>query len=347
MGGSDDEDSEPKPSAPTSSRPSIPEDIVHRLTTLSNQLESALEISRTLQTQHATAQSTISLLESKVFALESLVQTTQSTVQAQGEAQNAALAQVVDAARIPADERARDRESLTQMINEWKKNVEGKWSSVQEEWNSERERLKRARDEWENKAKLMEEGIVFKVESTLATLQLQNRQQFLNGTAKFDLHGPGLVTPPSPRSLSSDSMRPRSRKKRSGSSRGRSKSPILPQSVPATDDEDESEPLANGIAKSPRSRPHSPWAIEDSSDSDVPTESVDSVLPVDKVSAMQFPITPESSLVCQQERAAPDGKAILERSSKRQLHVAQYSTAVGVLFLSVAAAAVLWRVKPE
>jgi len=341
MGGSDDEDSEPKPS-----RPSIPEDIVHRLTTLSNQLESALEISRTLQAQHATAQSTISLLESKVSALESLVQTTQSTVQAQGEAQHAALVQVVDAARIPADERERDRESLTQMINEWKKNVEGKWSSVQEEWNSERERLKRARDEWESKAKSMEEGIVFKVESTLATFQLQNRQQFVNGTAKFDPHGPGLVTPPSPRSLSSDSMRPRSRKKRSGS-RGRSKSPFLPQSMPATDDEDEAESLPNGIAKSPRSRPHSPWAADDSSDSDVPTESVDSVLPVDKVPPMQFPISPESSLVCQPECAAPDSRTILERSSNRQLHVAQYSTAVGVLFLSVAAAAVVWRVKPE
>jgi hypothetical protein len=350
MGGSDDEEAESKPSVTALSRPSIPEDIVHRLNTLSEQLESALEQSRILQAQHATAQSTISLLESKVSALESLVQTTQSTVQAQGEAQKAALAQVVDAARTPADEPEWDRESITQMVNEWKKNVEGKWSSVQEEWNSERERLKRARDEWENKAKTMEEGIVSKVESTLATFQLQNRQQLLNGNAKFELHGPGLVTPPSPRSLSSDSMRPRSRKKRSASSRGRSKSPShsIPSNLPVTDDEDEHELLQNGISNSPTSRPRSPSTTDESSDSEAPTESVDSILPVNKAVSIQFPITPEASLVCQPERIGSlDGKTAAERSNIRQLHVAQYSTAVGMLFLSVAAAAVIWRVKPE
>jgi hypothetical protein len=322
MDGPDDEEAESKPSASTSSRPSIPEDIVHRLTTLSNQLESALELSRTLQAQHATAQSTISILESKVSALESMVQTTQSTVQAQGEVQQATLTQVVEAARIPADERERDRESLTQMINDWKRNVEGKWSSVQEEWNSERERLKRARDEWENKAKTMEDGIVSKVESTLATFQLQNRQQFLNGNAKFDLHGPGLVTPPSPRSLSSDSMRPRTRKKRSGSSRGRSKSPNLsiPPNLPVTDDEDEHESLKDDVAKSPRSRPRSPWTTDESSDSEAPTESVDSVVPMSKASPIQFPITPEASLVCQPGRVSPlDGKTPSERRNIRQL----------------------------
>ncbi len=40
---------------------------------LSNQLESALELSRTLQVQHAAAQNTISFLKAKVNALESLV----------------------------------------------------------------------------------------------------------------------------------------------------------------------------------------------------------------------------------------------------------------------------------
>jgi hypothetical protein len=129
-----DSDSDEVMSKP--SRQSVPEDIVQRLTTLSNQLESALELSRMLQAQQATTQTTIPLLESKVPALESLVQTKQSNVDAQAEAQKAALAEVAAAARIPAEERQRDRESITDMINEWKKGVEGKWSSVQEEWNT-------------------------------------------------------------------------------------------------------------------------------------------------------------------------------------------------------------------
>ena len=37
------------------------------------------------------------------------------------------------------------------MINEWKKGVEGKWTSVQEEWSVEKDHLRRARDEWELK----------------------------------------------------------------------------------------------------------------------------------------------------------------------------------------------------
>jgi len=45
--------------------------------------------------------------------------------------------------------------------------------------------------------------------------------------------GQGLVTPPGPRSLSSDSMRPGSRKKHNGSSRRRTKSPAkLPHLSP-------------------------------------------------------------------------------------------------------------------
>ena len=60
--------------------------VFERLTTLSSQLESAVELSSTLQDQHAAAQSTISALESKVIALE-------------------------------------EPDSVTQALNEWKKSV--------------------------------------------------------------------------------------------------------------------------------------------------------------------------------------------------------------------------------
>lgn len=62
----------------TSLKPSlIMDDFTERLTTLSNQLKAALVLSTFLQAQHNTAQNTISALESKVNALESLVQSTQ------------------------------------------------------------------------------------------------------------------------------------------------------------------------------------------------------------------------------------------------------------------------------
>ncbi len=63
----------PSPPPPTASQGAPPpsEDVNLRLATLSNQLESALELSRSLQAQHTTALSTISFLETKVNALES------------------------------------------------------------------------------------------------------------------------------------------------------------------------------------------------------------------------------------------------------------------------------------
>ena len=48
--------------------------------------------------------------------------------------------------RVPEQKREKERESLTEMIDEWK-GFEGKWTSVQEEWSVEKDRLCRARDE--------------------------------------------------------------------------------------------------------------------------------------------------------------------------------------------------------
>ena len=52
--------------------------LLERLTTLSNQLESAVALSSNLQAQHAAAQTTISAPESKVTALEDLVRSSQN-----------------------------------------------------------------------------------------------------------------------------------------------------------------------------------------------------------------------------------------------------------------------------
>jgi len=190
-------------------------ELTTRLTTLASQLESALSLSSTLQAQHAAAQSTISALESKVDALEEMVKTTQRaqavTVPTASSSSDART--TAGAGESSGNTEREDKESLTQILNDWKKGMEGQWSNIQEEWNQERERLSKAREEWEGKVK--------QVDSSLVALQTRIQSShggFPNGDAKHN----GLVTPPSPRSLSADSNRPRMRRKRSGSSRGRS-----------------------------------------------------------------------------------------------------------------------------
>jgi len=64
----------------------ILDDIIRRLETLSSQLESALELSQSLQAQQASAQNTIQFLEHKVTELQQLVQATQTKVDNQHEA---------------------------------------------------------------------------------------------------------------------------------------------------------------------------------------------------------------------------------------------------------------------
>jgi hypothetical protein len=157
------------------------DELTQRLNTLSSQLESALALSSTLQAQHTAA---ISALESKVLALKSLLQSSQP---------QPPLSPVVEAVPPPS-------ETLTQMLNEWKKSVEGQWSSVREEWASERERLASAREEWEAKAKVVESSLgsaTTKVDAGLVSLALLQHQNGLgNGNVKV-FHGTssGLVTP--------------------------------------------------------------------------------------------------------------------------------------------------------
>ncbi|KAI0826980.1 hypothetical protein BC628DRAFT_1434503 [Trametes gibbosa] len=368
----------------------IPDELIERLNALSKQLEMALEVSRSLEVQHASAQSTISVLEAKVASLETLVQATQTQVEAQSEV-TGRLAQEAEAARaapsepsVPAaaveEARVQERESLTAMFTEWKKNVEGRWSSVQEDWNEERERLRRAKEEWESRMRSAEEtisGAAAKVESgllSLSSFRAQQHQSLVNGNAKPHSSG-GLVTPPSPRSLSAESTRPRSRRKRVSTSRGRTRSRSMSPG-PAVDEQPERAGVHDGESETsfsgslPHRRPS--WADDDSSDSeglqpsdrerdgDGPTQG-----------KMPFPITPESSVVNQPISSAASvvsGATTDPRAQKPpkegvssapvnslapppnialQYPHHNFTTAVGVAVLAVAAVAVAWRIKPE
>jgi hypothetical protein len=251
-------DEEDMVASSSSPKQSVIDELFQRLTTLSTQLESAIELSSSLQAQHAAAQSTISVLESKVSSLESLVQQSQAP---------------------PAAEPAPHPDSLTQMLNDWKKSVEGQWSSVREEWASERERLASAREEWESKVKSAETNLstsAAKFDAGLASLAVLQRQQqhtqalgLGNGeVVKGVFHGSssgrgGLVTPPSPRSLSADSNRPRQRRKRASSSRGRGRS----TSIEVIDRGAESESSTTSTHAS-LGRPYTPSLPDDSSDVD-------------------------------------------------------------------------------
>jgi hypothetical protein len=260
--GMDDEDDKARsqsrsPSPPPTASPPSSEDVNLRLATLSNQLESALELSRSLQTQHTTALSTISFLEAKVNSLESLVHTSQAQAQSH------------------VAEATQERASLTSLVNEWKKGVEGQWGGVHEEWVQERARLARARDEWELRVHAVEkglEGTIAKVDAGLTVLEQQRPPppHKQNGSARV-----GLVTPPSPRSLSSDSDSPSKsrRKKRSAASRGRSRSKdgSTSSSEAANLDGDGSSSAsvaAGSLPPNANPRPRSPWLPECDSDSD-------------------------------------------------------------------------------
>jgi hypothetical protein len=245
-----------------------------RLDALASQLETALELSRSLQNQHAAAQSTIRELESKVGTLETLVRETQAQQTA-----------------VPAGLEEGTKEGLTDMLSEWKKSVEGQWADVREEWGTERERLRKAHDEWESRLHTVEEGVEGvskKVADGLAEMEAKSRTLNIahhlgaNGDARGSPSSHGLVTPPSPRSLSAGSMKPRNRRRR-GSARGRSSSREDRQgdsgsgsgSMGSADlsssEQSYGQPIAGNLTGSPakgKSRPRSPWGPDGSSTDD-------------------------------------------------------------------------------
>ncbi|KAJ7594070.1 hypothetical protein C8J56DRAFT_427278 [Mycena floridula] len=293
---------------------SVIDDLTARLATLSSQLESALELSSTLQAQHTSAQVTISTLESKVEALEGMVKMTLTTQWSNSEPPPPVAA---------APEQV---ESLTFMMSEWKKSVEGQWSNVQEEWTQERARLSRAREEWENKARLVDSGLE-KLERMQRSAAVDRPAFNGNGEAVKDLrhhHSGGLATPPSPRSRSSDSSRTRRRK---SGSRGRSGS--------------RKRSLSNEVGRIDTSKLDGlTAAFSELQNKDLATRSLATPEPSVRTipSGFSLPSSPasDSSPMAVEKRRADAGNINLN------VH-----TAIGVLVLSVAAVAVAWRVKPE
>ena len=242
---------------PSSDHSNVTDDIYEQVVRLSKQLSSVIQVTKTLEAQHHDAQDTIRGLENKVSSLEHMLQSAEEALaNAQASPKKVEVestSEVEEARQSTAVLEGKHYSSLVEMMAEWKKSVEGQWSSVREEWVDERERLAKAREEFESKLRQVDNGLerVATLQTTLLSQQQQFQAQFqqqqqqisalnishtlshpfhhINGDAIK--HYGGLVTPPSPRSLSSESGRYRRRRRRSSGSRGEgsamSSSPIL------------------------------------------------------------------------------------------------------------------------
>ena len=224
-----------------------------------------------------------------------------------------------------------ERESLTKMVNEWKRGVEGKWSSVQEEWSVEKGRLRRARDEWDLKTETLEDGTATWIESRLSIAQQCDGHPFMNGSARPNgqRRHPSILTPTTKNQLRRPTMAVRLQ--------GCGHDLLERRTSQATQREGHTDNTEASWLTSVKAR-----------------------------AAIQHPITPESSLVCSKEEPprldstviGPDG-LLKDLVSGMPSHVhgqelnwnlqlaAHCTTTLGVVALSVVAAAVLWPVKPE
>ncbi|KAJ7208063.1 hypothetical protein GGX14DRAFT_455387 [Mycena pura] len=316
----------PAPSLPPSA--SINE-LTARLTQLSTQLESALTMSSTLQAQHAAAQGTIVALEDKVKRLEGLVSSIVASKEAAADKSGKADA-------VPV------AESVTAALLAFKNTLQGQWMTVQEEWATERERLQRTRDDWEREMR----GAVD--ERVAAKLSGQAHSAFAPATSVFYAHGNGgLATPPSPRSLSADSGSSGSgggsgrRRRRRSTSRGRSGSPRrnsngsveAPESPVSDDARTELAPNGKGRGALETSR----LGIAPDTDTDTGEKSLRRAMIASADG--EYPMV--SAHIADTSGVGTNSKA---NSNVTAMHI---QTAIGVLVLSVAAAAVIWRVKPE
>jgi len=159
------------------------------------------------------------------------------------------------------------------------------------------------------------------------------------------------VTPPSPVSVASNSGRTKSRRRRSSSSRSRSRSSSPISSIEmiegAVSEEQDigSNPGSRRVSdRYRRSRSPSPSIAESE------PESCSQVLE----RGPQYPITPAPSVKDSPEQpplnplsvVVVDSKAEMPLRTSGAFHL-NMTTAVGVLVVSIATAAVLWRVKQD
>ena len=237
--------------SPLSQQASSSEDMYTQVQKLSKQVTTVMALTTTLEAQHSAAQTTIQTLESKVEALEGMLKIAEEALKAKTLQEEEANQEVQ-----AKEEEKHEKESLMEMLAEWKESVEGQWGHVQEEWKEERERLNKAREEWEAK-----------LGAALTSANASSDAHVIGNGDVFKHNG--LVTPPSPRSQSSNSHRYRRRRRRPSSGSptgesGRSMSPLSDDDM-ADPDPDTDATLANSDEASSSSSPrtYSPELMRD------------------------------------------------------------------------------------
>ncbi|KAG8872988.1 hypothetical protein FRB97_007135 [Tulasnella sp. 331] len=161
-----------------------------RLETLTSQLESAMELSKSLQSQAMMAQSTIAILESKVGTLEMFVNE-QQREKAASPSGPSTMAEGVSSAdddsRTPeppvASSESMEVEAFIAQSrwDEWRERVEGGWKTERETWDAERQRLATAVKEWEIRTVDLERKEGERREKEEAALERARRQQHSTG----------------------------------------------------------------------------------------------------------------------------------------------------------------------
>ena len=85
-----------------------------------------MALTTTLETQHSAAQTTIRSLENKVEALEGMLQAAEEALKAKTVQEEEA--KKIARWEVKEEEQKVEKASLTDMLAEWKKSVEGQWS---------------------------------------------------------------------------------------------------------------------------------------------------------------------------------------------------------------------------
>lgn len=336
-------------------------DVYEQVMQLSIQVNAVMALTSTLEAQHTAAQSTIQALEGKVESLEAMLKATQEAQAQQARASSPSPPSSPPPSTPAAIEADQNHESLTEMLAEWKKSVEGQWSSVQEEWKEERERLSKAREEWETKVRQVDSGLekMATLQSSTIALQQQHLQIHLNYANGDAVKHNGLVTPPSPRSQSSDSGRYRRRRRRSsGSNRGRSPSRSRSGSrerglndddaVGDLDVESDAPPEETIVSKLGLfSSPNSPRKTATRTTEHGQAAARTLVTPEPTLYNLSTSPSSSPGSVDAERPVEDDTIATTEVVTHIHNSTINMHTALGVLVLSVAAAAVFWKVKPE
>ncbi|KIL57382.1 hypothetical protein M378DRAFT_16292 [Amanita muscaria Koide BX008] len=154
--------------------------ISERVSPLSEQVKAMMAVKLALEAQQAMIQA----LEKKVKPIEALVKDTQehqtnATVPLPPPFTIPILVTPPSSVEIAKEKEAETSLLVTEILSEWTRSVQEQWSSVQEDWSEERERLSCAREELEAKMRKVDAGLekIASLETSAGTVKEMQMHQ--------------------------------------------------------------------------------------------------------------------------------------------------------------------------